>query len=73
MPENIQPINYFIKRSRILLMCYFSRKLFKWNFSEQNVENNIGLKSYFTRKTISHYITFPGIWRVTAVVIYGGI
>ena len=38
MPENVRPTNYFMKRSRILFMRYFSRKLFKWNFSEQNVE-----------------------------------
>ena len=27
-----------------IVMRYFSRKLFKWNFSEQNVGNNIEKK-----------------------------
>ena len=44
MPENVQPVTYFIKWNRILLMRYFSRKLLKWNFLEQNLGNNSGKK-----------------------------
>ena len=40
MPENVLPINYFIKCSRILFMRYFCRKLYKWSFSEKNVGDN---------------------------------
>ena len=40
MPENVYLINSFIKCSRVLSMCYFFKKLLKWNFSKQNVANN---------------------------------
>ena len=40
MLENDQRIGYFIKWSGILFMRYFSGKLSKWNFSEQNEWNN---------------------------------
>ena len=35
----LKRLKYFIKWSRILFMCYFSRKLFKWDFQWKKCEN----------------------------------